>query len=82
MSPVEIKILLHIYACVEPYTEPESPHCIMTVKKTLQDYGLIDRADYPKCTAAGKKMVDMLMDTPIPVNVWVDPRFDLQVKQS
>lgn len=48
--------------------------------EALENSGLVEpwpgREGYVTTTEKGKKFIDMIMATPLPVNEWVDPRKD------
>lgn len=80
-SPYEIKLLLHFYASQARF-EPISQHyhdCIAS----FQLSGLIEHVDgIPRTTALGNHFVQMLLETPKPVMMFVDPRTNKEVRQS
>lgn len=75
MSPLEINVLLWIYARPTDFDQP-SPAATEAHHMFLRS-GMIEKdtdEDRWVCTVAGLKLVDMLCKTPFPVNVWIDPR--------
>ena len=81
MSPLEINLLLHIYAIAEPFNHPDKPIYERTKAKYLS-LGLIEESSEAACgyglTSRGFAFIKLLLSTPIPeeqtVTVYVDPR--------
>jgi len=75
MTPHDIRVLLHYYVSPEPY--PTSPILSDTLQSFIQR-GIIsphvDAESGFRVTPKGGKLVQMLCDTPDPINVWMDPR--------
>lgn len=80
LTPLEITMLLHIYAIAEPIPDVIFPAQKETLR-TFERDGLIvvnveSNSGY-SVTARGKKLVHMLCNTPYPQPAnpqWVDPR--------
>ena len=77
-SPLLIKTLFAYYCSPHPHEQftPEqwgSPAAIES-RKWLREKELLDTHD--KITAQGIAWVSMICMTPVPVQKWVDPRFD------
>ena len=67
VSPAYIRQLLDI--CTLPNSElKDGP-----VAELFAD-GLVDRCDFPAVTARGQKYLELIAETPLPVQRWVDPR--------
>jgi hypothetical protein len=79
MSPLEINLILHIYAIAEPFTHPNAP-AYAKAKARFLNLDLIKQSECAACgytlTPKGKAFVQILLSTPIPVEktVFVDPR--------
>ena len=73
MTTIQIShlyLLLDISSFVNPVTESENT-------TELQIWGLIDSlgpAGRYKLTDRGRTYLQMILDTPLPVQVWTDPR--------
>jgi len=72
----DLEVLFH-YRCCPTVAWPygETPAHGTTVSK-LVEAGLMDRADFPAVTERGLAFIDMLLATPVPVQKFVDPRFE------
>lgn len=79
LSPLKINILLHIYAIAEPIPRVESL-AAQSALFEFQKMELIERTDDKfsgyRLLPRGQKLVEMLLNTPYPVEVksWKDPR--------
>lgn len=76
VSPAVLSVLIHCHALVEPL--PESAVHGGTVKWFLEE-GIIepcprDRSCGYTTTERGRKWLDMILATPMPVSRWIDPR--------
>lgn len=74
MSPVELITMLNVF-----YTNDlPSPHtpAVLDAESQLMRAGLIRSTGVGKheTTERGRQFVFVLSDTPLPVNVWKDPR--------
>jgi hypothetical protein len=67
VSPAYIRQLLDIYA----FPKPELNDSL--VNELFVD-GLVDRCDFPAVTGKGQKWLELLAETPLPVQRWVDTR--------
>lgn len=80
LSPLEINYLLHLYCITGDYPFP-SP-AISDARNRFYDANLVvffeDGFENLKLTAKGLKLVEMLCATPLPVNVYVDPREEIK----
>jgi hypothetical protein len=78
MTPYQIKLILHWYCVVDRFPQASAPIYDETMAWMLRD-GLIEpRRDVEglyTTTERGAKFVEMLCDTPLPENRWLDPRF-------
>ena len=75
MSPAEIHILLNHYALSDKSYEAcgngMAPDFYDKTVKKFESMGLLD---YGEVTPMGKKFVEMLCDTPMPILSYQDPR--------
>lgn len=76
--PLQIRILLHAYAYAFKWDEPSKAY-----KDYLDDFvrsGTIERVPEEvrgsglHLTPKGEKLVEMILNVPEPVNLWMDPR--------
>lgn len=72
-SPHDINLILHLYTTSEPWPYGESMAYLATMKRFVE-YGLVDRADFPKVTPRGEAFIDLLCSTPVPIRLFGDPR--------
>jgi hypothetical protein len=74
MTPVVIETVLQCYYSCEPL--PETPAVEQAIQYLLKDSIIIPVNEAPgyRCTLKGRKWVEMLLETPYPTNVWLDPR--------
>jgi len=78
MSPLAIRLILHVHAIAEPIENITSPAVKELMDEFLRD-GLIATWDFGsgyQTTERGRIWVDMICATPIPVMAWIDPRGD------
>lgn len=76
MTPNDIEILLHYYTTPEPHERVSAPAVIKAIKNFRQR-GILEDSDNPsglRVSEKGEKLVEMLCETPDPINVWIDPR--------
>ncbi len=74
-APGELEIMIHCYCSPERSRFYGSPFYGLTIDRLL-DLGLIEYEDgIPHATERGKAFVGLLTQTPVPVAVYVDPRF-------
>jgi hypothetical protein len=79
MSPFQIHILLHYYACVDDYPHPQ--RIVEEAAEPLLLEGLLVRRipaqegpnNLYRCTEKGEFYVDALCNLPMPKAVWVIP---------
>ena len=81
-SPVEIETLLRVFYYASYYEQAPHTPATEAAIKTLLNCRLIDRKpmndkDY-FATERGRTLVDMLCETPLPVEQkkWIDPRLE------
>lgn len=79
MTPYQINIMLHYHCCVGPWPLYNAPIFEETVNG-LVDEGLLQHLHEPqpwcfKTTERGKALVQMWCETPLPEQMWLDPRF-------
>lgn len=73
-SPFDIKMVLHFYACLDQFPNANAP-IYAELRDALIDAGLVEfREGIPRTTELGDAFVGLLLDTPIPVVKYVDPR--------
>lgn len=74
-SPFDIKMMLHFYACYDRF--PQADSAIFGERlRAVMDAGLVEYVDgIPRTTKLGEAFVELLLETPIPVVRYVDPRF-------
>lgn len=79
MSPFEIKLILHWHCVVDRFPHENAPIYAPTMARMISDDLIKRREDDESLyitTKRGAKFVEMLCDTPLPVDGgWVDPRF-------
>jgi hypothetical protein len=77
MSPYKMRILLHHFYTTEAFVGDAGGELHMELveggafKISHKGFG-----SQFELTEKGKKWVAMILDTPMPINVWVDPRYD------
>lgn len=73
-TPFQLDIVLHHYASTARYPRENTPIYSEEIR-CLMDCGLIEyREGIPRTTRMGDHFVEMLLQTPLPREVWVDPR--------
>ena len=76
--PLQVRILMHAYAIAEEYDRPSAAFNDY-LDKFVHD-GIIEivpievRTSGMKLTPKGEKLVEMILNVPEPVNLWMDPR--------
>ena len=77
MTPYQIEIMLHYNCSSAPFARAGAPIFRETVMGLIDDNLLrIEEGGIYRTTARGRKFVEMLCHTPLPVDGgWVDPRF-------
>jgi hypothetical protein len=78
MTPYQIKLILHWHCVADRFPHDSAPIYGETMAWMISD-GLIKRNDEDAglytTTERGAKFVEMLCETPLPENRWLDPRF-------
>lgn len=76
MTPLHLQIMLSAYVSKKPVDNHKSPAAEKftheLIREGLLESYLVDLE--PKVTEKGKHFIQMLTDTPIPVQVFQDPR--------
>jgi hypothetical protein len=77
MCPAELRILLHFHTSAESHPQRETEWFKELVAKWSED-GIVQRyqthGSICHLTERGTHWVDMILNTPMPVSKWVDPR--------
>ena len=75
MSPFTINLILWIHTRPK-LSEFEGFNSIAYHEsmRRLVNEGIIDRADFPRITTKGEAWIKMILATPFPELVWLDPR--------
>lgn len=75
MSPYKLELLLWIYARpdLDEWPHKSAPAFNGTLQ-WLYSKGVIDRCDFPKLTPMGEAWVKLILKTPFPEPVFIDPR--------
>lgn len=74
ISPAELLLLIHIYAI--PGVHQSTPVNDVAIKKWLAE-GVITASEKKgeyRTTSKGSRWIQMICETPQPVNLWCDPR--------
>jgi hypothetical protein len=75
-SPHDINVMLHHY-CVKSKWPYGATDAYKASLEHLHHYGLIDRADeFSAPTDKGRAFIELILNTPVPVAKFVDPRFE------
>ena len=78
MTPNDIQVLLHCYCSPEPHPRLAAPAVSEAVNAFIKS-GILAKHDTDelryKPTAKGEALIQMLCKTPLPEQVYVDPRF-------
>jgi hypothetical protein len=78
-TPYEIEIILHHYCSFAKFERDDAP-AYAPCRDQLIQFGVLEWRDgIPKTTKQGDVLVEMLLQTPMPQNVWLDPRTGKQV---
>lgn len=74
-TPCMIEVLLHFYATPEPHPKRQAPSVNSCIGYLVSHcmIGGVGNEEY-KLTARGRAWVDMVLKTPFPEKVYVDPR--------
>lgn len=68
----ELDIIIHHYTTPSPYEDCGQTYYATVINKLIE-IGMID-AETKRCTPKGCAFIEMLQSTPIPEQVWIDPR--------
>lgn len=75
-TPFDLKMILHFYACLDVAPQARSPIFGERLNKMIEN-DLVEYVDgIPRTTKLGDAFVRLLLDTPIPVIRYIDPRLD------
>jgi hypothetical protein len=77
LTPNELEILIHYYVCPEIHDRFNAPAVEEACNKFVQDGIFIeDEFIYGKYTVTkkGQSWINNILNTPMPIEVWVDPR--------
>ena len=76
-TPFVINVVLHHYASPTPFDRAHLPH-YKEVVKDLTERGILLPNEFGYCdvTERGRALVSLWCETPIPMQKWVDPRFE------
>lgn len=72
MTPVEIEVLIHYCYLPDNHPRAEVPSVKMALSMWMEE-GMINPLTH-EITKKGRVLVEMLCNTPMPVETWVDPR--------
>lgn len=77
-TPYQIEIVLHHYCSKAPFPRRDAPAYGSTVADLVHDGILIDSKDGTAIAATemGNALVEMWCNTPLPVQRFIDPRFE------
>lgn len=74
-TPYDIRMMLHFYSTGERFPQFDAPIYGERLAQLMQ-YELVEFIDgIPRATKLGEAFIELLLQTPIPVAVYVDPRF-------
>ncbi len=73
-TPYEIKIILHHAHGFAPFPEADAPLYQPTVGRLMQMHVMEYRDGIARCTDIGMAFVELLLQTPLPRAVIIDPR--------
>ena len=81
-SPARLDILLHYRGHADKHPHHGHPYFNEQIAEFIE-VGLLTA--YPQepwytLTERGEKFIDMLLDTPFPKQVWIDPRFQFEAE--
>lgn len=74
-SPFEIRVVLHHHCSPSPFVDAHAPIYADVVAK-LRECGVLEGDSLLRTTPKGEALVNAWCATPVPVQIWVDPRFD------
>ena len=72
MTPYEIEFILHCYSKTDTFKE--SSIKAQTLAGFVKSGLVKSEKDYYKCTMKGEVLVKMLMDVPMPVECYINPK--------
>lgn len=77
-SPFQIKMILHFHCCHDEFPQANVPIYQSVLSDLIHDGVLIDNDNNTGFTTTdlGKALVEMWCSTPLPVQRFVDPRFE------
>ena len=76
VSPSDLEVLIHFHCCPTPHPRMHSPAVMSAVDKFVEA-GILQESDEESgyaTTERGRKFLDMILATPYPQHVWIDPR--------
>lgn len=73
-TPFQLDIVLHHYASTARYPREDAPIYGEEIAHLMQSGVIEYREGIPRTTRLGDHFVEMLLQTPLPLEVWVDPR--------
>ncbi len=76
-TPYAIEIILHHYCSKAKFSRPDAPAYVECVK-SLTDQGILvpNEFGYADVTHKGEALIKAWCATPVPIQKWVDPRFE------
>ena len=76
-SPYQIDVILHHHVTSEPHPVNHT-HLYDETVKSFIEMGLFERDEKGtlRTTPMAHALIDMWRETPLPVNRWIDPRFE------
>jgi hypothetical protein len=76
-TPFQLEIIIHHHCSGAPFERSEAPAYRETVEG-LEALGLLEKdvRGMPTTTEKGRALVKVWCNTPVPIQKWVDPRFD------
>ena len=81
-TPYELSIILHHYGSLDRFPRADAPLYSPTVQSLMQA-GVLDYVEgIPRTTERGFHFVEMLLQTPLPEQVWRDPRDHKDVQRE
>jgi hypothetical protein len=81
MSPSDLEVLIHYHVSPEPHSRRNAPAVRDAIDRFFGDgilESLPDDAKQYTTTARGRKFLEMILSTPYPKLVWIDPRKEEQ----
>lgn len=74
-TPYQIEIILHHACSSAPFTRHTAPLYAETIEH-LRELGVIDGNGPWTVTSLGHALIEMWCNTPLPIQRFVDPRFE------